>query len=100
MRVFGEERLLTLGVAPIGAEGVAVDELADRQPARSLFGRDGGVVCHRSLIRSTPASGPPSCCIAQTPQWSCRLCSWSAGRRFAVAPVAELLDESRTGWTP
>jgi hypothetical protein len=38
VRVFGEERLLPLGVTTIGAEGIGVDELADRQPVRGLFG--------------------------------------------------------------
>src|SRR6185503_12753668 len=37
---------------------------------------------------------------SQRPQWLCRLCPWSAGGHFAVGPVAELLDESRTGWAP
>src|SRR6187200_2894408 len=47
-------------------------------------------------------AGPRRCSGArsQTPQWSCRLCSWPAGRHLAVAPVAELLDESRTRRTP
>jgi hypothetical protein len=36
--VLGEERLLAIGVATIGAEGIGVDELADRQPVRGLFG--------------------------------------------------------------
>src|SRR3954451_7484886 len=62
--VVGEERLLPLGVASIGAERVSVDQLADGQPVRGLCSGDGGVVRHDSLIRFTPASGPPSCCIA------------------------------------
>ena len=36
--VFGEQGLLSLGVAAIGAASVFVDELTDRQPVRGLFG--------------------------------------------------------------
>src|SRR3954447_2249311 len=62
--VVGEERLLPLGVASVRAEGVGIDQLAEGQPVRDLCGGDGGVVCHHSLIRFTPASGPPTCWIA------------------------------------
>jgi hypothetical protein len=36
--VIGEQGLLPLGVAAIGALRVCVDELTDRQPVRGLFG--------------------------------------------------------------
>src|SRR3954451_2494428 len=62
--VVSEQGHLPLGVASIGAERVGVDQLADGPPVRGLCGGDGGVVGHHSLIRFTPASGPPTCCIA------------------------------------
>ena len=44
MRVVGEQCLLALGVAAIGAVRVRVDELSDRQPVSLLGGRDLCVV--------------------------------------------------------
>ena len=47
--VLREQRLLSFGVAAIGAMGVGVDELADREPVRLLTRRYLGVNHHVSL---------------------------------------------------
>ena len=43
VRIFGEERLLALGVSAVGTVRVRVDELADRQAVRELVLGDLGV---------------------------------------------------------
>jgi hypothetical protein len=50
--VLGEERHLPRRIATVGATGVCVDQLPNRQAIGRLFGRDANVSRHeRSLLR-------------------------------------------------
>jgi hypothetical protein len=50
-RVVGEQRFLPLGVAPVGAMRVGVEQLADRQAIGGLGRREVSVGSHRSSLR-------------------------------------------------
>jgi hypothetical protein len=56
--VLGEERLLPVGVAAIGATRIGVDELADRQAVRQLGRCDVGVDPYGLLFLGVPTDVP------------------------------------------